>query len=298
MAEIRRSGTWGSALTSDEFAAIRTVGFEPVGQVLGAAVYNIGYTGGYGCPGAWGGYCGYGIGPAGRTQVSSRGGYGSFGAAGPDACTRPGARRSAGWWPSAPSSAGTAWSASGSPSAASRPAASSSRRSAPPCARPARRPLKRPFTSDLSGQDFAKLVTSGWVPAGLVARHLDRGQARRLADRRPDPLGRGQRRGQRLDRAGQRRPPRRPACSWRRTSSGIGAEGVVIADMDHAGPRAGVPGPGGRPRPHRRGGQHRHRDRRASRPQAAGHGPPPLAIMSLDPKRRQAARVDIGQNRR
>jgi hypothetical protein len=26
--------------------------------------------------------------------------------------------------------------------------------------------------------------------------------------------------------------------------------------------------------------------------------PPPLAIMSLDPKRRQAARVDIGQNRR
>ena len=56
LAEIRRSGTWGSALTSDEFASIRSVGFQPVGQVLGAAVYNIGYTGGYGCPGAWGGY--------------------------------------------------------------------------------------------------------------------------------------------------------------------------------------------------------------------------------------------------
>ena len=54
MAEIRRSGTWGSALTSDEFAAIRSVGFEAVGQVLGACVYNIGYTGGYNCPGAWG----------------------------------------------------------------------------------------------------------------------------------------------------------------------------------------------------------------------------------------------------
>ena len=54
MAEIRRSGTWGSALTADEFAAIRSVGFEPVGQVLGACVYNIGYTGGYNCPGAWG----------------------------------------------------------------------------------------------------------------------------------------------------------------------------------------------------------------------------------------------------
>ncbi len=42
MAEIRGSGTWGSALTADEFAAIRSVGFEPTGQVLGAAVFNIG----------------------------------------------------------------------------------------------------------------------------------------------------------------------------------------------------------------------------------------------------------------
>ena len=76
MQEIRRSGTWGSALTSDEFAAIRSVGFEPVGQVLGAAVYNIGYTGGYNCPGAWGSW---GAVPARtQTQVSSRGGYGSF----------------------------------------------------------------------------------------------------------------------------------------------------------------------------------------------------------------------------
>jgi uncharacterized protein YbjQ (UPF0145 family) len=27
---------------------------------------------------------------------------------------------------------------------------------------------KRPFTSDLSGQDFAKLIMKGWVPAGLA----------------------------------------------------------------------------------------------------------------------------------
>ena len=67
-----------AALTSDEFAAVRSVGFQPVGQVLGAAVYNVGYTGGYGCPGAWGGY-NFGWGPAGVTQVSSKGGYGSFG---------------------------------------------------------------------------------------------------------------------------------------------------------------------------------------------------------------------------
>src|SRR5277367_3054884 len=80
MQEIRASGTWGSALTSDEFAAIRSVGFSPVGQVLGAAVYNIGYTGGYNCPGAWGSYAGGGWGTPARTvtQVSGRGGWGSF----------------------------------------------------------------------------------------------------------------------------------------------------------------------------------------------------------------------------
>src|SRR5258708_12098755 len=59
IAEIRRSGTWGSALSADEFTAIKGVGFEPVGQVLGAAVYNVGYTGGYASPGAWAGYGGY-----------------------------------------------------------------------------------------------------------------------------------------------------------------------------------------------------------------------------------------------
>ena len=77
MQEIRRSGTWGSSLTSDEFAAIRSVGFEPVGQVLGAAVYNIGYTGGYNCPAP--GDRGATATPARTvTQVSSKGGFGSF----------------------------------------------------------------------------------------------------------------------------------------------------------------------------------------------------------------------------
>src|SRR5258708_24101162 len=77
MAEIRRSGTWGSALTSDEFAAIRSVGFEPAGQVLGAAVYNIGFTGGYNCPGAWGSF-GYCIPARTVTHVSSPRRLGSF----------------------------------------------------------------------------------------------------------------------------------------------------------------------------------------------------------------------------
>ena len=54
MAGLRSSGTWGSALTADEFAAIRSVGFEPVGQVFGAAVYDAGSARGYACPGASG----------------------------------------------------------------------------------------------------------------------------------------------------------------------------------------------------------------------------------------------------
>jgi hypothetical protein len=29
-------------------------------------------------------------------------------------------------------------------------------------------PLARPFTSELSGPDFAKLLMDGWVPAGIV----------------------------------------------------------------------------------------------------------------------------------
>src|SRR5262249_59080452 len=77
MAEIRGSGTWGSALSTEEFAAIRGVGFEPVGQVLGACVYNIGYTGGYGCAGGWSSGV-FGGGVAAAAQVSGQGGWGSY----------------------------------------------------------------------------------------------------------------------------------------------------------------------------------------------------------------------------
>src|ERR1700678_1788146 len=50
VAGIRASGTWVPALTCGEFAAIRSVGFEPVGQVFGAAVFGVAYGGGYSCP--------------------------------------------------------------------------------------------------------------------------------------------------------------------------------------------------------------------------------------------------------
>src|ERR1700722_1385018 len=295
LAEIRRSGTWGSALTSDEFAAVRSVGFQPVGQVLGAAVYNVGYTGGYGCPGAWGGY-NYAWAPAARTQVSSRGGYGSLG---PLVKTLYEARRAAiarmvaecaelgghgvvgvrltiGPFPAGGlefKAIGTAVSGPGVPH------------------------LRQPFTSDLSGQDFAKLVHSGWMPAGLAlgitiaARHDDWqtvGQTRWSA-------GNAEVTGW-TDLVNDARHDARQqlAADVKR----IGAEGVVIADMDLRVRERECPAQEGR-RDHiveavnigtaivRFKSGHSERNRQS-----------PLAIMSLDPQRRQAARVDIGQNRR
>ncbi|WP_329531366.1 hypothetical protein OG568_11300 [Streptomyces sp. NBC_01450] len=47
IAEVRGSGTWSSALSTGEFAALRAVGFEPVGQVMGSAVHHVGRSGRY-----------------------------------------------------------------------------------------------------------------------------------------------------------------------------------------------------------------------------------------------------------
>jgi hypothetical protein len=78
VAGARFGSAWGSALTSQEFAAIGGVGFEPVGQAFGAAVYAAGDARGYSCPGAPGSAGGTTRAqPA--TQVSGRGDPGSFG---------------------------------------------------------------------------------------------------------------------------------------------------------------------------------------------------------------------------
>ena len=178
MASIRSSGTWGSALTTDEFAAIRGAGFEPVGQVFGAAVYGAGDTG-YRCPGPWR-PSGAGAQARPATQVSGQGGAGSFGPlvqamyaarhAAIDRMTAEcaelgghgvvGVRLSRGSFRFGGAEFTAIGTAVRAPGAAPGPLT--------------------PFTSDLSGQDFAKLLTTGWVPAGLVlgisigSRHDDR----------------------------------------------------------------------------------------------------------------------------
>jgi uncharacterized protein YbjQ (UPF0145 family) len=191
MAEIKASGTWGSALSTDEFAAIKSVGFEPVGQVLGAAVYNIGYRGGYGCPS----YVGFG----GYNRLSSYGSYrpsytavsssGSGTAYGPLVATLYSARRKAISRMMAECQelgghgvVGVLLSIGRFPSGGLEFKAIGTAVRAPGGAR-----LRQPFTSDLSGQEFAKLISDGAVPVSLVlgisigARHddwLTRGQTR------------------------------------------------------------------------------------------------------------------------
>ena len=153
--------------------------------------------------------------------------------------------------------------------------------------------LREPFTSDLSGQDFAKLIMAGWVPAGLVlgisvgARHddwLTVSQTRWGAGNAEVP---GYTDLVNATRHDARHQLERDVARHRRRRRGAAAD-------EHAGRRARVP--------RRRKGAGTTSSRRpSSAPRSrasasrAGTGQqPPLAIMSLDPQRRQAARVRLG----
>jgi uncharacterized protein YbjQ (UPF0145 family) len=148
-----------------------------------------------------------------------------------------------------------------------------------------------PFTSDVSGQDFAKLIMAGWVPVGLVqgisigSRHDDRNTNRqaRWGSRNAEVAGW-------TDLVSQsRHDARRELESDVRR---LGAEGVVIAAMPMQVRQRDCPAAVGR------------RDHiveasvigtavasfSAAKQRADG---PPLPIMSLDPQRRQSARIRI-----
>jgi uncharacterized protein YbjQ (UPF0145 family) len=291
MAEIRRSGTWSSALSTDEFAAIRGTGFEPVGQVFGAVVYSVGYTGGFTCPGAWAGYSGYATPYSTSTSVSGDGSLGSFG---PMVRTLYEARRKAigrmaeecaelgghgvvgvnltiGRFPAGGlefKAIGTGIRAPGAP------------------------PTRKPFTSDLSGQDFAKLFTDGWVPVGLAlgisigARHddwLTINQTRWGS-------GNSEVNGY-TDLVNQTRHDARHQLE--RDVARMGGEGVVVKTMDMRVSERECPVQESR-RDHiveaTTVGTAIARFHASSR--AAEE--PSLAILSLDPQRRQAARVRLG----
>ena len=290
MAKIRSSGTWGSSLTSGEFAAIRSAGFEPVGQVLGAAVYAAGAASGSYCPAAGGSPAAGMPGPS-AAQVPGQGGPGSFGPlveamyqARRTAIDRMtvecarlgghgvvGVRLSRGSFPLG----GLEFTAIGT--AVRAPDAAYGRR--------------EPFTSDLSGQDFAKLIMAGWVPAGLAlgisigSRHDDRTTARQAR------WGSGN-----AEIAGWTELVNRSRHDARRQLESevkrLGAEGVVIAAMQLRVSQRDCPVTVGR------------RDHVVETtligtaiagfsPARRCHAGPALAVMPLDPQRHQAASGQI-----
>src|SRR5215831_2814986 len=179
LAEQRATRSWGSTLSVSEFSAVSRVGFEPVGQVLGAAVYSVGDAGDEECPYGLTVYRGEGS-PVYRPSGSGLGfsarpapiGAAAIGSARPLVSVLYQARRAAISRMTAECAAlgalgviavhlevgpfgddedilefralGTAIRASGVVSRA------------------------QPFASDLSGQDFTKLVAHGWMPVGLA----------------------------------------------------------------------------------------------------------------------------------
>ncbi|MGH3259766.1 MAG: heavy metal-binding domain-containing protein [Streptosporangiaceae bacterium] len=285
MAGVRSAGMWDSALTSDEFAAIRSVGFEPVGQVFGAAVYSAGSASGSSCPGT-----GASFGDAAQAgsaiYVSGQGGPGSLG---PLVQAMNQARHTAIDRMTAECAVlgghgvvgvrlyrgpfvlgGLEFSAIGT---AVR-------------ARGATHGPRAPFTCDLSGQDFAKLIMTGWVPAGLVLgisiglRHDDRTTKRQARWRSGNVEVAGW-----TELVGQSRRDARGQLEVdvRR----LGAEGVVIAAMQLQVRERDCPVQVGR-RDHVAEatliGTAIARFSPAGQPGAG----PAVAIMSLDPQRRQA----------
>ena len=289
-AGARPGGAWGSALSTQEFAVIRSVGFEPVGQVFGAAVYAAGDARGYDCPGARGA-SGAAAPARPAIQVSGQGDGGSFGplvaamyqardtaigrmtaeCAGLGGHGVVGVRLRRGVFPRGGLEFTAIGTAVRAPGAAYGPGA--------------------PFTCGMSGQDFARLVMAGWVPAGLAAgisigsRHDDRAAARQSRQWSGN-----------VEVAGWTELINQSRHDARGRLEGevrrLGAEGVVIADMQMRVRQSDCPVMAGR---HDHvvevtltgtaiAGFSRAGQRRAG---------PALAVMALDQQRSQSARISI-----
>jgi uncharacterized protein YbjQ (UPF0145 family) len=200
LAELRQNRSWGSSLQASEFAAISKVGFQPAGQVLGAAVYNIGDPGDEDCPYGVAVYRGEGYRPYGPPASGMRlsagpvqppVGAAAIGSARPLVSVLYQARRAAISRMTAECAAlgglgviGVTLSVGpfGEDESILEFRAFGTAVRAPGVVSRA-----KPFASDLSGQDFTKLVAHGYVPVGLALgvavgyRHddwLSKGQTR------------------------------------------------------------------------------------------------------------------------
>ncbi len=183
LAEMRARQSWGSSLHVSEFAAISRVGFEPVGQVLGAAVYNIGDAGDEECPYGLAVYRGEGTpvyrapgsGPGiriGPGAVQAPAGAAAIGSARPLVSVLYQARRAALGRMIAECAALGGLGVIGV-SLTVGPFADDEevlefRAFGTAIRAPGVVSRAQPFASDLSGQDFTKLVAHGFVPIGLA----------------------------------------------------------------------------------------------------------------------------------
>ena len=278
MAAARGGGAWDSALSVSEFAAIRAVGFEPVGQVFGAAVYYLATVAGVSCPGTTA--AGYPLPgatpgaaePSGRSLVTGFPGTAARLAQGLYGGRRTAIDRMVGECadlgghgivgavlrvaeiPATSFTAaaikftvtGTAVRAGGCP------------------------PLARPFAADLSGPDFAKLIRAGWMPAGIALGISVAGLHDDLVTSQFRPVGHGERGS-----AGLHRPDDPGAAGCARSPGAVGARTGrrrrrrVCHDL--ARPQRSLPRSCGRHGSFRRGGHHRQRGCAIRRP---GRGNP------------------------
>ncbi|MGW1169452.1 heavy metal-binding domain-containing protein [Streptomyces sp. NPDC001153] len=169
IAEVRSSGTWSSALSTGEFAALRAVGFEPVGQVMGSAVYHVGRSGRY-----WGYhdclYAGVWYAPGrtcARVALSGRGAPSAglvevLDRARRSALDRMTAECSALGGDGVVAAQLTVAPFAAQPHCLEFKVVGTAVRAAGTVRAP------QPFTCHLDGQGFAKLVTAGWVPVELL----------------------------------------------------------------------------------------------------------------------------------
>jgi uncharacterized protein YbjQ (UPF0145 family) len=167
---------WDSALPVGGFAAIRDVGFEPAGQVFGAAVYYLATVAGVSCPGTTA--AGYlpPVVPSGTPEAPGRSPVAGL----PGAAARLAQRLYEGRRTAIDRMAGECAQLGGhgilgaALQVTEIPATSFSAAAVKftvtgTAVRAAGAPLPaRPFAADLSGSDFAKLVMAGWMPAGIA----------------------------------------------------------------------------------------------------------------------------------
>jgi Putative heavy-metal-binding len=180
-----------SNLTVAEHHAIRSVGFTAVGQVLGSCVYMVGWTGAWNCG------LGYGWGGGGGSVGRWTGGSGGFvGGGTPGGGIAGGSYGGFGWGRGmartveAPGLRDALYAARGAAMERMRGEAAQVGGDGVVAVRLTVAPFEGigtefraigtavradgdvhpagPFTSDLSGQEFAQLIAAGWVPAALL----------------------------------------------------------------------------------------------------------------------------------